>query len=44
MWLVQMSNYSTVKVTLDIAPFWPKGLSLEQAERDLKDGDTPKQT
>lgn len=32
-----MSNYPNMKVTLDITPFWPKGLSLEQAERELRE-------
>lgn len=36
-----MSSYTNMKVTLDIAPFWPKGLSLEQAERELREMGLP---
>ena len=32
-----MSNPLDMKVKLNIEPFWPKGLSLEQAERELKE-------
>lgn len=30
-----------MKVTLDLTPFWPKGLSLEQAEKELKEMGLP---
>lgn len=32
-----MSISLDMKVKLDIEPFWPKGLSLEQAERELRE-------
>jgi DNA-binding XRE family transcriptional regulator len=32
-----MSSRLEMKVKLDIEPYWPKGLSLEQAERELKE-------
>jgi hypothetical protein len=31
-----ISNYLEVKVTLNIEPFWPKGLSLEKAEEEMR--------
>ncbi len=32
-----MPKHLNMKVKLDIEPFWPKGLSLEQAERELRE-------
>ncbi len=36
-----MSSRLEMKVKLDIEPYWPKGLSLEQAERELKEMGLP---
>lgn len=36
-----MSKCLDMKVRLDIEPFWPKGLSLEQAEKELKEMGLP---
>lgn len=41
MWLITISNYLEVKVTLNIEPFWSKGLSLEKAEEEMRVMDLP---
>ena len=36
-----LSTTPDMKVTLNIAPFWPEGLSLERAEQEMREMGLP---